>query len=292
MRRAVIIGCLLLLGISGIAFMGIRLAVGASDATTPAAHSSAASPAVFSTARATANATISTSATSRQPVCVSPAIEWAPLPSASPADVLAAAECTAMFQSARHSNDPIGIALGTGAIGQPVLVTPYTSGTLMATVWVIPVVGPVGYPTAMLEFVYDRPNHRLRAGSFGAVSNNMFYTSHHFPYLSATQATSLVWQTRHISLMGGRSPELVYFYSSDHLATITGNADAWTEGGDLTIDPMWRVPGADGRWPLVLRDTTRPTSTHGAELPDYEWCPSNAAIRGVSGSRIHPSGAT
>ena len=156
-----------------------------------------------------------------------------------------------MFQSARHSNDPIGMALGTGTIGQPVLVTPYASGALMTTAWVIPVVGSMGYPMAMLEFVYDRPNHRLRAGSFMAVGNNMFYASHRFPYIDAAQATAIVWQARHVSLMDGRSPELVYFYGSDHLAVITGKAEAWTEGGDVTIDPMWRVPGADGRWYYV-----------------------------------------
>ncbi|HEY7340627.1 MAG TPA: hypothetical protein VH591_07090 [Ktedonobacterales bacterium] len=197
-----------------------------------------------------------------QPACPRPAIQWAPLRSESPADVLAAAECTAMFQSARHSNDPIGMALGTGTIGQPVLVAPYASGTLMTTAWVIPVDSPVGYPSAMLEFVYDRPNHRLRAGSFMAVSNNMFYTSHHFPYISATQAVSLVWQARHVSLMADRSPELVYFYGSDHLAVITGKAEAWTEGGDVTIDPMWRVPGADGRWYYVTPHVLKVRTAH------------------------------
>ncbi len=121
----------------------------------------------------------------------------------------------------------------------------------MTTAWVIPVADSMGYPTAMLEFAYDRPNHRLRAGSFIAVGSNMFYTSHPFPYLSAAQATALVWQARRVSLMADRSPELVYFYGSDHLAVITGSEEAWTEGGDLTTDPMWRVPGADGRWYYV-----------------------------------------
>lgn len=156
-----------------------------------------------------------------------------------------------MFQSSLHSDDPIAMALRVGKVGQPVLVTPYTSGTLMDAAWVIPVVASSGYPLAMLEFVYDHLNHRLRAGSFGAVSNNMFYTSHRFPYISVTQAASLVTQARHVSLMTGRSPELVYFYGSDHQAVITGMADAWTKGGDSAIDPMWRVPGADGRWYYV-----------------------------------------
>lgn len=251
MRRAVIVGCLLLMGISSSVFVGIWLTIAAKGTTKLSTYGSAASPTAFSTTWATANTTTTTSATSSQSSCPRPAFEWAPLPSESSADVLAAAECTAIFQSARHSDDPIGMALSTGTLGQPALVTPYASGTIMPIAWVIPVVGPLGYPTAMLEFVYDRPNHRLRAGSFVAVSNNMFYTSHRFPFISAAQATALVWQARHVGLMAGRSPELVYFYGSDHLAVITGTAEAWTAGGDLTTDPMWRIPGADGRWYYV-----------------------------------------
>ncbi|HEY1391600.1 MAG TPA: hypothetical protein VGF38_23900 [Ktedonobacterales bacterium] len=244
MRRTVIVGCLLLLGMSSITFIGIHLATAANGAVTLATRSSTATPAITTTIHVA-------SATSDQPVCSRPAIEWAPLPSESPAAVLAAAECTAMFQSARHGGDGISEELGSGTIGQPTLIVPYTSGTLMDTVWVIPVVGPAGYPTAMLEFVYDRQNHRLRAGSFMAVGNYMFYASHRFPYLSATQAMASVWRARHVSLMADRSPELVYFYGSDHLAVITGKAESWIEGGDLAIDPMWRVPGADGRWYYV-----------------------------------------
>lgn len=257
MRRTVIIGCLLLLGISSITVIGIYLTTATHGTVTLASHSSTATPAMTTTTHVTSIA-------SGQPVCSRPAIEWAPLPSESPAAVLAAAECTAMFQSARHGDggDLISEALGSGTIGQPALIVPYTSGTLMATVWVIPVVGPVGYPTAMLEFVYDRQNHRLRAGSFMAVGNNMFYASHRFPYLSAAQATASVWQARHISLMADGSPELVYFYGSDHLAVITGNAEAWTEGGDVTIDPMWRVPGADGRWYYVTPHDLQVRTAH------------------------------
>jgi len=267
MRRAVVVSSLLLVGISAIAFLGIRLAGPAIHTSVPTVHSSAVTPTATSNLqRATPNPLI----------CASPAIEWASLRSESPDDVLAAAKCTTMFQSSLHSNDPIAMAMSVGKIGQPVLVTPYTSGTLMDTAWVIPVVASSGYPLAMLEFVYDHLNHRLRAGSFGAVSNNMFYTSHPFPYISATQATSLVAQARHTSLMTGMSPELVYFYGSDHQAVVTGMAAAWTEGGDSAIDPMWRVPGADGRWYYVTPHDMRirtaqdfPTMSDFPPIPQY-----------------------
>jgi hypothetical protein len=44
---------------------------------------------------------------------------------------------------------------------------------------------------------------------------------------------------------------LVYFFGPDHAALLTGTAQPWTYGGDIDIDPMWRVPGADGRWYYV-----------------------------------------
>ncbi len=251
MRRALHIGCLLLLCILGIAFLGIRLASSASS--TPQATATRPQGSIPSlTATITAQSTLNTtSAGSGQPLCAKPALEWAPLRSELPADALAAAECTAMFQRARRSDDLIASALNTGTIGTPVLVKPYVDGIPSATVWIIPVVGPSGCPTALLEFVYDQPNHRLRAGSFMAVGDNMFYTSHPFPYISAPQATSLVWQSRHVALLSDKTPELVYFFGPDHAALLTGAAQPWTYGGDIDIDPMWRVPGADGRWYYV-----------------------------------------
>lgn len=181
------------------------------------------------------------------------AVPWVSMRSESPADVLAAAESTTMFQSALTSGDPIGATLRTGKLGQPVLVKPYRDGTVLDTVWVIPVVTSSATPGALLEFVYDRPHRRLRAASFDAVGSGMFYASHPFPFTEATGAAAVVRQARNVSLMTGKPAELVYF-PTDHTAVLTGQSPPWTSGGDSVIDPMWHVPGGDGHWYYVTHD--------------------------------------
>jgi hypothetical protein len=188
-----------------------------------------------------------------KPACPTPVVPWVPLRSESPADVLAAAQSTGMFQSAMTGDDAISVALKSGTLGQPALVKPYRDGTVLDTVWVIPVLGSAGTPSAMLEFVYDRPNHRLRAASFDAVGVGMFYGSHPFPFIDASEAASLAQQARKVSPMAGRAAELIYF-PTDHTAVLTGQSPAWTGGGESVIDPIWRTPGADGRWYYVTHD--------------------------------------
>jgi hypothetical protein len=154
-----------------------------------------------------------------------------------------------MFVSASTTNDPIGVALRTGTLGQPALVKPYVENTMMDEVWVIPVVAGSGYPSALLEFVYDPAHNRIRAASFDAVGNGMFYASHPFPFVDATQAAAVVQQVRKTSVMVGQTPELIYF-PTDHQAVLAGKT-TWTGGGETVIDPIWRVPGADGHYSYV-----------------------------------------
>jgi hypothetical protein len=188
-----------------------------------------------------------------KPACPTYTVPWVSLRSESPADVLAAAESTTMFQSALTDADPIGVALRKGKLGQPALVKPYRDGTTMDTEWVIPVVSSSEAPGALLEFVYDRPHQRLRAASFIGVGSGMFYGSHPFPFIDSIGASTVVRQARNVSTMAGQAAELVYF-PTDHAAVLTGQSPPWTSGGDSVSDPMWRVPGGDGHWYYVTHD--------------------------------------
>lgn len=154
-----------------------------------------------------------------------------------------------MYRSAVETQDLIGDALHQGRLAAPVLVRPYRDDVGLPEVWVIPVVNSTNIPLAMLEFVYDRPNWQIRASEFDAVTGNMFYATRPFPFVGAGAAVSAVAQQHRVALRQGHAPELIYF-PSDHMGLIMGK-NSWSSGGTAVIDPLWRVPGADGRWHYV-----------------------------------------
>ena len=187
-----------------------------------------------------------------KPACIRPTVFWADISSLSPSDIIAAAKSTPMYQSAATSDDVIGYALQHGNPGTPVLVKPYRSDVGMPQEWVIPIVRHDNIPLALLTFVYDPVHQRLRASEFDAVSGNMFYTSHAFPFVNATQAGTLVRQQQHtqIRAAGTGQPTLIY-YPSDHQAVVTHQNASLNIGGTAVIDPIWRITGSDGRYYYV-----------------------------------------
>ena len=201
---------------------------------------------VMSKAQAMANARCGVSG---KPACPPARSPWVPLKSESPSDIIVAAQSTVMYRSAVETQDLIGDALRQGRLGTPVLVRPYRNDVGLPEVWVIPVVNSANIPLAMLEFVYDRPNRQMRASEFDAVTGNMFYATRPFPSVGASTAISTVAQQHHVDLRQGNAPELVYF-PSDHMGVIMGT-NIWSSGGTAVIDPIWRVPGADGHWHYV-----------------------------------------
>jgi hypothetical protein len=62
---------------------------------------------------------------------------------------------------------------------------------------------------------------------------------------SADHALSVVQRQHHTGLRPGAAPELVYF-AGDARAQETGKV-TWTAGGESALDPMWLIPGVDGR---------------------------------------------
>lgn len=68
--------------------------------------------------------------------------------------------------------------------------------------------------------------------------------------LSAQDAVKAVSSQAHVSLKAGGAMELIYF-PFDQSAEDTGKIN-WKAGGNTPYDPMWLVPGADGRDYLVV----------------------------------------
>ena len=198
--------------------------------------------------------------------------KWYSVNSGSAADILSAVKCTDMFQSASQGTDLIAQALQKGTLATPVLVKPYRSDVGLSQYWVVPVVDANNHPLALLTFLYNPQSHLLHEGEFDAVTGNMFYVNRSFPAITANASVSAVSNQQHATEAQGRAPELIYF-PGDLGGVKTGRVK-WQAGGTSVIDPIWRVPGADGKWHYVDHDGHAHLNTDLPVDPSYQAMPS------------------
>ena len=198
--------------------------------------------------------------------------KWFSINSGSAADIVSAAKCTDMYQSASHGSDLIASALQTGTLSNPVLVKPYRSDVGLAQYWVIPVVDANNHPLALLTFFYNPQAHLLHEGEFDAVTGNMFYVNRSFPAVTASMSVTAVSTEQHTAAVQGRTPELIYFPGD--LAGVEAGKTHWQAGGTSVIDPIWRVPGADGKWHYVDHNGHAHMNTDLPVDPSYQAMPS------------------
>jgi hypothetical protein len=203
--------------------------------------------------------------------------KWYSINSGSAADILSAVKCTDMYQSALQGDDLIASALQTGTLASPWLVKPYRSDAHLSQFWVVPVVAANNHPLALLTFLYNPQSQLIQAGEFDAVTGDMFYVNHSFPAVTANSAVAAVSREQRVAAIQGRAPELIYF-PLDHLAVVNGKA-TWTAGGASVIDPIWRVPGVDGKWHFVDHDGHTHLSTDFPVDPGYQPMPSTTSTQ-------------
>jgi hypothetical protein len=203
--------------------------------------------------------------------------KWFSINSGSAADIVSAAKCTDMFQSALQGNDLISNALQNGTLGTPVLVKPYRQDVGMAQFWVVPVVASNTHPLALLTFFYNPRTHLIHEGEFDAVTGDMFYASHAFPAVTATDAVAMVSIAQHVTAVQGQQPELIYFPGDFAHKKVGPNA--WHAGGTAVIDPIWRVPGTDGSWHYVDHDGSTHMNTDLPVDPGFQPMPSATSTK-------------
>jgi hypothetical protein len=201
-----------------------------------------------------------------------PPAKWFSINSGSAADILSAVKCTDMFQSALQGNDLIAYALHTGTLADPMLVKPYRSDAGLSQYWVVPVVDSNNHPLALLTFFYNPQSRLIHEGEFDAVTGNMFYVNHPFPAVTANTAIAEVGRADHVAVAQGRTPDLIYFPGD--LAGVETGKNNWQGGGTAVIDPIWRVPGADGQWRYVDHNGHAHVSTEIPVDPHYQPMPS------------------
>lgn len=203
--------------------------------------------------------------------------KWFSINSGSAADILSAMKCTDMFQSASQGSDLIAQALQTGTLANPVLVKPYRSDVGLSQFWVVPVVDANNHPLAMLTFFYNPQSHLIHEGEFDAVTGNMFYVNRTFPAVTAAMSVTAVSTQQHMAVVQGQPPELIYF-PGDTVGLKNGKIQ-WQAGGTSVIDPIWRVPGTDGKWHYVDHDGHTHMSTELPVDPTYQAMPSVTATQ-------------
>jgi hypothetical protein len=205
-----------------------------------------------------------------------PPQKWYSINSGSAADILSAAKCTDMYQSALQGNDIIAAALRAGTLAAPVLVKPYRSNVGLSQYWVVPVVSSTSNrPLAFLTFFYDPQTRLIHEGEFDAVTGNMFYVNHAFPAVTANAAIASVSTEQHVVMAQGEAAELIYFPAD--FAAIQAGTNHWNAGGTTVIDPIWRVPGVDGKWHYVDHDGHTHLSAELPVDPTYQPMPSTTA---------------
>ncbi len=199
-------------------------------------------------------------------------VKWFSINSGSAADILSAVKCTDMYQSASQGTDLIAQALQTGTLATPVLVKPYRGDVGLSQYWVVPVVDANNHPLALLTFFYNPQSHLIHEGEFDAVTGNMFYVNRTFPAITANTSETDVSNQHHMSTAQGRTPDLIYF-PGDVKGLKTGKIH-WQAGGTSVIDPIWRVPGTDGKWHYVDHDGHAHLNTDLPVDPSYQAMPS------------------
>lgn len=202
---------------------------------------------------------------------------WVTVRTDSTSDVMAAIKCTPMFQSASSGNDLVARGMQHGHLATPVLVKAYRNDVGLADVWVLPVVDQNNFPLVMMTFVYDESARQLRGGELAAVTGNMFYVNHTFPFISPNAAAAATFSQHHVAMASAHAPELIYF-PPDTDGFQAGKYH-WQGGGTSYLDPIWRVPGADGRWHYVDHDGQAHLSSELPLEPDYLAVPSSVAVQ-------------
>ncbi|HEX8034001.1 MAG TPA: hypothetical protein VF510_09150 [Ktedonobacterales bacterium] len=191
--------------------------------------------------------------TTTQPGNTTPNPAWVGVKSTQSGDITAAARATRTFQSVQASQTPLGNLLRTGTLGTPVLVHAYRPTPGMLDIWVIPVLQSAdAHVVALLDFAYDKGQQRLHATTFaGPFSQGDPAYGQPFPRMTMQDALTQAQNKRHISMMSGTQPQLVYFPVDLDKTTGPHATIQWTGGGQFADSAIWLLRGADAKDYLV-----------------------------------------
>jgi hypothetical protein len=172
------------------------------------------------------------------------------LASQSQADIIAAARKSTLFKVDRSGNGDFVkdlSRLGTAQLVQALHVAGKASAS---DYYDIPIHDSSGANIAVAQLQLDSAHSSIIVAAITTYAQPLPHDT--LTKMSATQAVSAVQAKSGVSLLQGQQPRLVYF-PGDHVAQATGKI-TWVAGGEMPYDPIWAVPGADGKDHVVGTD--------------------------------------
>lgn len=112
--------------------------------------------------------------------------------------------------------------------------------------WVVSVRNNAGQRCGIFDFVYDRTLHRMRFSAFAQLMPGDARGPYAFPYISLQKAIGQLLLQRHITVMLGRQPELIFFPIDPEWRDPHSPVHNWTGSGQSPMEPMWHLVGSDG----------------------------------------------
>jgi hypothetical protein len=178
--------------------------------------------------------------------------QWIAIASTSPTDVVAAARQSSMLQQNLVGNgeNPSNLS----RLGSPVFVRALQPAGAAAgqfpDFYVVPILDTAGAATDAAELQLNPSRTAIQVVAI--VTFSQPHPLGAISLMTATQAIAAVQVQEHIALRASALPEQVYFPAD--AAALQSSEVTWTAGGAFPADPIWLVPGADGRDHLVGDD--------------------------------------
>ncbi len=178
--------------------------------------------------------------------------DWIPLRSKAPADIIAAARQSSLFQQNLTGNGDH--VTNVSRLGAPLLVGALQPAGAAAgqypDFYIVPILNTSGAATDAAELELNPTHTAIQV--IAIVTYSQPHEHGAIARMTAAASIKAVQAQHHSALRSNTAPRLIYF-PADAASQGTGQV-TWTGGGEFPADPIWLIPGSDGRNHLAGED--------------------------------------